>query len=181
MSFQYLASVNIILGPAYLYQLEMLTGNMDALFLPLAKALDVTVEQIKVIYQALCQRYIAWNLFFEPQLLSCLLIAYPLGALFVQVPSSKPTLRHLFNIIMTIVFFFPIFRLYSAFFQCLASILFTYIVANYHKGKSMPWVVFVCVASFQYSGWRSFLKYNFQDRDGPSSSYFKVSSKASLK
>ena len=61
MTFQYLASVNIILGPAYLYQLEMLTGNMDALFLPLAKALDVTVEQIKVIYQALCQRYMAWN------------------------------------------------------------------------------------------------------------------------
>ena len=130
----------------------MLTGNMDALFLPLANALDATGDQIKVTYQVLWLIHTV-KLTFRPQLLSCLLIAYPLGALFVQIPSSKPALRHLFNIIVAIVFFFPVFQLYSAFFQFLANILVTYVVANYHKGKSMPWVVFVCVASFHYY-WR---------------------------
>ena len=122
---------------------------MDALFLPLANALGASVDQIKVIYHALCRIHNVELTFLRPQLISCLLIAYPLGPLFVRVPSSKPALRHLFSIIVAIVFFFPILRLYSAFFQLLASILATYIVANYHKGKSMPWVVFVYVASFQ--------------------------------
>ncbi|KAF8816510.1 endoplasmic reticulum protein [Phlegmacium glaucopus] len=98
---------------------------MDALFQPLANSLGASVDQIKLI--------------------SCLLIAYPLGPLFVRVPSSKPALRHLFSIIVAIGFFFPVLRLYSAFFQLLASILATYFIANFNKGKSMPWVVFVVV------------------------------------
>jgi lysophospholipid acyltransferase len=125
---------------------------MDAVFLPLADALGASVDQIKVKYQALYQIHIVELTFLRPQLISCLLIAYPLGPLFVRVPSSKPALRHLFSVIVAIVFFFPVLRLYSAFFQLLASILATYVVTNFHKGKSMPWVVFAYVASYIRAG-----------------------------
>ena len=44
-TFQLLVSVDVILGLPTSYQM---TANMDALFLPLANALDATVDQIKV-------------------------------------------------------------------------------------------------------------------------------------
>ncbi|KAF8875343.1 MBOAT, membrane-bound O-acyltransferase family-domain-containing protein [Gymnopilus junonius] len=47
-------------------------------------------------------------------------------------------------------FFFPVLRLYSAFFQLLASILTTYFVTKYDKSKRMPWVVFVHVIRVIY-------------------------------
>ena len=64
------------------------------------------------------------------QLISCLLIAYPLESLFVRVPSTQPALRSIF---VAILFFFPILQIYSAFFQLLASILTTYFIAKYNK------------------------------------------------
>lgn len=98
---------------------------MDALFLPLADAVGASVDQIKLI--------------------SCLLIAYPLGSLFVRVPSTQPALRHLFSICVALLFFFPVLKIYSAFFQLLASILATYFIAKYNKSSKMPWIVFVIV------------------------------------
>ncbi|KDR74386.1 hypothetical protein GALMADRAFT_250302 [Galerina marginata CBS 339.88] len=98
---------------------------MDALFLPLADAVGASVDQIKLI--------------------SCLLIAYPLGTLFIRVPSTQPALRHLFSIFVAIFFFFPVLKIYSAFFQLLGSILATYFIARYDKSWRMPWVVFVIV------------------------------------
>ncbi|KAF8960202.1 endoplasmic reticulum protein [Flammula alnicola] len=98
---------------------------MDALFLPLANAVGASVDQIKLI--------------------SCLLIAYPLGSLFVRIPATKPALRHLYSISVALLFFFPVLKLYSAFFQLLASILATYYIAKFDKSAKMPWVVFVIV------------------------------------
>ena len=40
---------------------------MDALFLPLANALGASVDQIKVIYQALCQIHSVGLTFLQPQ------------------------------------------------------------------------------------------------------------------
>ncbi|KAG6833590.1 hypothetical protein H0H87_004217 [Tephrocybe sp. NHM501043] len=98
---------------------------MDALFLPLADAVGASVDQIKLI--------------------SCLLIAYPLGSIFVRIPSSQPTLRHLFSVAVALFFFFPVLKLYQGFFQLLASILGTYFLAAYDKSYRMPWLVFVFV------------------------------------
>ncbi|KAJ7590774.1 endoplasmic reticulum protein [Mycena floridula] len=96
---------------------------MDFLFLPLAQVVGASVDQVKLIF--------------------CLLVAYPLGSLFVRVPSSKPNLRHLFNVSVTLLFFFPILKLYSAFFQLLASVIVTYLLAKYDHSPGMPWKVFV--------------------------------------
>ncbi|KAG6813196.1 hypothetical protein H0H92_013316 [Tricholoma furcatifolium] len=98
---------------------------MDALFVPLANAVGASVDQIKLI--------------------SCLLIAYPLGSVFVRVPSSQPTLRHLFSITVALFFFFPVLKLYQGFFQLLLSILVTYVLAAFDKSARMPWLVFAFV------------------------------------
>ncbi|KAH6896401.1 endoplasmic reticulum protein [Coprinopsis sp. MPI-PUGE-AT-0042] len=98
---------------------------MDAIFLPLANSLGASVDQIKLIF--------------------CLLVAYPLGSLFVRVPASQPALRHLFSVCVALLFFFPVLRIYSAFFQLLGSVLATYFVAKYDTSKKMPWLVFVIV------------------------------------
>ena len=77
------------------------------------------------------------------QLIFCLLVAYPLGSLYIRVPASQPNLRHLFSVTVAVLFFFPVLKIYSAFFHLLASILATYFIAKYDTSKKMPWVVFV--------------------------------------
>ncbi|GAW08253.1 endoplasmic reticulum protein [Lentinula edodes] len=78
---------------------------MDALFVPLAGAVGASVDQVKLI--------------------SCLLIAYPLGSVFVRIPADKPTLRHLFNI---------------------SDILITYFAAKFSStSKVMPWFIFLFI------------------------------------
>ncbi|KAK0242261.1 endoplasmic reticulum protein [Armillaria nabsnona] len=96
---------------------------MDALFVPLAQAAGASIDQIKLI--------------------SCLLIAFPLGSVFVRIPSSQPHLKHLFNIAIAVFFFLPVLQIPHAFFQLLASIVAAYAIARYHTGPSMPWIVFV--------------------------------------
>ncbi|KAL0581244.1 Lysophospholipid acyltransferase [Marasmius crinis-equi] len=95
---------------------------MDALFAPLVEATGASADQVKLI--------------------ACLLVAYPLGSLFIRVPSDTPALRHLFSIVVTLFFLLPMLGMYSGLVQLLGDILFTYFVAKYHKGSAMPWIVF---------------------------------------
>jgi lysophospholipid acyltransferase len=98
---------------------------MDALFVPLASAIGASVDQIKLI--------------------SCLLIACPLGSLFIRIPVSQPNLKHLFNILVSVFFFIPVLNLSSGFVQLLGSVLGTYYIAANVKGPNMPWIVFAFV------------------------------------
>ncbi|KAF7775885.1 hypothetical protein Agabi119p4_4278 [Agaricus bisporus var. burnettii] len=95
---------------------------MDVIFVPLANVAGASLDQVKLIF--------------------CLLVAYPLGSLFVRIPSSNPALRHAFHIVVSLIIFFPILQIYSAFFQLLAGILATYYIAKYDHSKHMPWRVF---------------------------------------
>ncbi|KIJ19826.1 hypothetical protein PAXINDRAFT_125984 [Paxillus involutus ATCC 200175] len=98
---------------------------MDALFVPLANVVGASVDQIKLIW--------------------CLLVAYPLGSLFIRIPSSQANLKHLFSILVSLFFFIPVLNLQWGFIQLLASILGTYYIAANVKGSSMPWIVFTFV------------------------------------
>ncbi|KAI6046486.1 MBOAT, membrane-bound O-acyltransferase family-domain-containing protein [Pisolithus marmoratus] len=98
---------------------------MDALFTPLAAALGASVDQVKLI--------------------SCLLVAYPLGSVFIRIPASQPSLRHLFNVLVSAFFLIPVLNLPWGFAQLLGSILGTYIIAAKVKGPMMPWIVFTFV------------------------------------
>ncbi|KAF5320661.1 hypothetical protein D9619_001199 [Psilocybe cf. subviscida] len=93
---------------------------MDALFEPLASALGASVDQIKASYALgqLCDAS-------EPY------------ADYVHPTSSF--------IGVAILFYFPVLKMYSAFFQLLASIMATYIVAKNNTSAAMPWIVFVIV------------------------------------
>ncbi|KIJ70373.1 hypothetical protein HYDPIDRAFT_143668 [Hydnomerulius pinastri MD-312] len=98
---------------------------MDALFVPLANLAGASVDQIKLIW--------------------CLLIAYPLGSLYIRIPVSQPNLKHLFSLLVSLFFFIPVLNLQWGFAQLLGSILGTYFIAANVKGSSMPWLVFTFV------------------------------------
>lgn len=98
---------------------------MDALFIALAQAIGASIDQIKLI--------------------SCLLFAYPLGSAFVRIPSERPDLKHAFSIAISILFFFPILKIYSAYAQLIASVLGTYYLAKLNHSSRMPWIVFAFV------------------------------------
>ena len=115
--------------------------DLDSVFLPLANAAGASVEQIKV---TVCSIIPATSTTDRVQFISCLLVAFPLGSVFVRIPSSQPALKHLFNIGITLFFFFPVLKVYGAFFQLLASVMATYTVTKYDRSSRMPWVVFAC-------------------------------------
>ncbi|OBZ76121.1 Lysophospholipid acyltransferase [Grifola frondosa] len=95
---------------------------MDALFVPLAEATGASIDQIKLI--------------------SCLLISYPLGSVFIRIPSSRPDLKHLFSIVITLFYFLPVLRMWTGFLQLLASAIGTYVIAANIEDPNMPWIVF---------------------------------------
>lgn len=76
------------------------------------------------------------------QLISCLLVSYPLGSIFIRLPVSRPNIRHAFSVAVTSIYLLPIMNMWSAYIQLLADILFTYYVAAYVKSSKMPWIVF---------------------------------------
>ncbi|KAL5530551.1 ALE1 [Sanghuangporus sanghuang] len=98
---------------------------MDALFRPLADSLSASVDQVKLI--------------------SCLLISYPLGSVFIRLPSQNHAAKHLFNIGVTLFYMGAVLNLWSAFLQLLGSVLATYFISKHMKGSNMPWVVFFIV------------------------------------
>ncbi|KAH8113294.1 MBOAT-domain-containing protein [Phellopilus nigrolimitatus] len=98
---------------------------MDALFRPLADVLGASVDQIKLI--------------------SCLLISYPLGSVFIRLPAGNHTVKHVFNIAVTLFYLVGMLNLWSGVAQLLGSILATYFITKNVQGPRMPWIVFCVV------------------------------------
>ncbi|KIY71758.1 endoplasmic reticulum protein [Cylindrobasidium torrendii FP15055 ss-10] len=99
--------------------------DLESVFLPVADATGASVDQIQLIF--------------------CLLFAFPLGSVFVRIPSTRPGLKHLFNIGITLFFFFPVLKAYAHFFQLLGSTLVTFVMAKFIRSSNMPWMVFFIV------------------------------------
>ncbi|KAI0269304.1 MBOAT, membrane-bound O-acyltransferase family-domain-containing protein [Gloeopeniophorella convolvens] len=76
------------------------------------------------------------------QLISCLLISYPLGSVFVRLPASQPALKHLFNVAISTFYFVPVLGQRLPFLLLLGDVLATYFIALTVKGPRMPWIVF---------------------------------------
>lgn len=79
------------------------------------------------------------------QLITCLLLSYPLGSLFIRLPSSQPTLKHVFNIAVASFYFVPVLNQGWPFLLLLGDVLATYFIALTVQGPRMPWIVFGCV------------------------------------
>ena len=62
--------------------------------------------------------------------------------MFIRIPKEQPNLKHLFNVIITLIYFIPVLNLWHGFLQLLADVLVTYYVAKNVKSANMPWIVF---------------------------------------
>ncbi|KAI0080680.1 MBOAT-domain-containing protein [Panus rudis PR-1116 ss-1] len=98
---------------------------MDAIFVPLASATGASLDQIKLI--------------------TCLLVSYPLGSVFIRIPKERHDLKHLFNISVAFFYLMPMLNLWTGTLQLLGSALGTYFLSQQIKGPSMPWIVFAFV------------------------------------
>uniref|UniRef100_A0A0W0G4C7 Mboat family protein n=1 Tax=Moniliophthora roreri TaxID=221103 RepID=A0A0W0G4C7_MONRR len=115
---------------------------MDALFVPLANAVGASLDQVKLI--------------------SCLLLSYPLGSVYVRIPASQPHLRHLFSISVSLFYMGPMLNMWSGLAQLLVDVFVTYIVGRgiwvkgggekgAEKGKAAVWAVFAHVIRAFYN------------------------------
>jgi lysophospholipid acyltransferase len=82
------------------------------------------------------------------QLISCLLLSYPLGSLYVRIPSNPPGLKHLFNLAVSFFYLVPMLNCFTAMLQLLGSTIATYYIAKHNRSDYMPWIVFACVISW---------------------------------
>lgn len=69
-------------------------------------------------------------------------MAFPLGSLYVRVPYTNTSLRHLFSIITSLFFLLVVFHLNGGVAQLVGESAFTYVVARYVRSRQMPWIVF---------------------------------------
>ncbi|KAI0303083.1 MBOAT, membrane-bound O-acyltransferase family-domain-containing protein [Russula brevipes] len=99
--------------------------SLDFFFVPLADKVGASLDQVKLI--------------------TCLLVSYPLGSVFIRIPSTQPTLKHLFSICIAAFYFVPVLNQGLPFLFLLGDVLFTYFVAFTVKGPRMPWIVFCCM------------------------------------
>ena len=76
------------------------------------------------------------------QLITCLLASYPLGSLFIRIPPTQPTLKHLFSISLASFYIVPVLDKGLPFLNLLGDVFFTYFVALVVQGPRMPWIVF---------------------------------------
>ncbi|KAH9077497.1 MBOAT, membrane-bound O-acyltransferase family-domain-containing protein [Lactarius deliciosus] len=96
--------------------------SLDFFFVPLAATAGASLDQVKLI--------------------TCLLASYPLGNLFVKIPSTQPTLKHLFSIAVASFYFVPVLNQGWPFLLLLGDVLATYFIALTVQGPRMPWIVF---------------------------------------
>ncbi|KAN0124505.1 MBOAT, membrane-bound O-acyltransferase family domain containing protein [Russula decolorans] len=96
--------------------------SLDFFFVPLATKVGASLDQVKLI--------------------TCLLVSYPLGSLFIRIPPTRPTLKHLFSISIASFYFVPVLNQGLPFLSLLGDVLVTYFVALTVQGPRMPWIVF---------------------------------------
>lgn len=115
---------------------------MDALFQPVAEATGGSIDQIKVRTCPLVAHAppLIPILF---QLIACILFSYPLGSLYIRIPTSHPELKHLFSVLISLFYLVPVLHLWGGALQLLFSVVTTYHIAKRIQTRSMPWLVLV--------------------------------------
>ncbi|KAG9014403.1 lysophospholipid acyltransferase [Tulasnella sp. 427] len=76
------------------------------------------------------------------KLLTCFVVSYPLGSVFVRIPKNQPAVKHLFSISVTLFFLWGMLKLWLGSLNIFGSALFTYFMAGNVRGRQMPWIVF---------------------------------------
>ena len=77
-------------------------------------------------------------------MITCLLVSYPLGSLYIRIPASHPELKHLFSIFISFFFLIPVLSLWGGSLQLLLNVVACYYIAKRHQTKSStPWLIFL--------------------------------------
>ena len=79
----------------------------------------------------------------ELKLIASFLLSYPLAGLLKRVPDSKPWLKNVFIIAVSLFYLVGLFDLWDGIRTILYSAAGTYAIAHYIDGTFMPWIVFV--------------------------------------
>lgn len=79
----------------------------------------------------------------EVKMIGLFLISYPLAGLLKRLPDSKPWLKNLFIIGVTLFYLVGLFDLWGGLFLILFDAAGTYAIAKWVKGPYMPWIGFV--------------------------------------
>jgi lysophospholipid acyltransferase len=75
-------------------------------------------------------------------MVSTFLISYPLGALFTRIPPTRPNLAHLYSIVISVFFIWPLLGMGAGLGHLLLDCAMTYGVVVIGRGRWMPWAVF---------------------------------------
>ncbi|AOA63715.1 Broad-specificity lysophospholipid acyltransferase [Komagataella phaffii CBS 7435] len=87
-------------------------------------------------------RYMAYSTGLDEEstkIVMCLLLSFPLSALFKRLPDNKYTLKNLVVIGVSFFYIFIILELKGGFVTLLISTTFTYLITKYLKSDLMPW------------------------------------------
>jgi hypothetical protein len=103
---------------------------------------SIKSRQVRALHESRTDADSLALFFLLRQLITCLLASYPLGSLFIRIPHTQPTLKHLFSISVASFYFVPVLNQGLAFLSLLGDVLFTYFVVRTVQGPRMPWIVF---------------------------------------
>ena len=76
-------------------------------------------------------------------MITCFLLSYPLGSLYVRIPPTRPNLAHCFSLVVSFFFFIPLLGLGTGLLQLLGSCAGTYLIVAFSRSPHMPWMVFL--------------------------------------
>jgi lysophospholipid acyltransferase len=79
------------------------------------------------------------------RLVASLLLAYPLGFLFLRLPNDKPAIKHWFSLIAAVFIHFEILEDTLGFLHLSLGALTTYLIAVTVRSSLMPQIVIVLV------------------------------------
>lgn len=79
----------------------------------------------------------------SPQLISTLLVSYPLASLYVHIAGTSANLCHLFSLGVSYFFLVPLLGLHAGFWHLVLSCLGVYMIVVFIRGPQMPWVAFL--------------------------------------
>jgi lysophospholipid acyltransferase len=77
------------------------------------------------------------------QLITTLLVSYPLASLYVYIAGTSANLCHLFSLAVSYIYLVPLLGLHAGFWHLVLSCLGVYLIVVGIRGPHMPWVAFL--------------------------------------
>lgn len=70
-------------------------------------------------------------------------MSFPLASIYVRIPTSRPNLAHIFSLVTSTIFLWPLLGLGKGLLELLGMSIVTYIIVASVRGPNMPWIAFL--------------------------------------